>query len=164
MISYQILEAHSRNTQVTPQPYQGYPQQGYGGYPQQQSPYQTTCPGQCSNLCAPSCRDPCCRFPPGIGMNTAPPVQARGSYQQGLINAYPPMTQLGGSQASYQPPVMGQGMGQQCGEQCSPQSCAPSCSASCCSSGGQTNPPCPTSCLNDCAPACHARCCVPGRK
>ena len=23
MISYQILEAHNRNTQVTPQPYQG---------------------------------------------------------------------------------------------------------------------------------------------
>ncbi len=97
-----------------------------------------------------------------MGMNSAPPMQARGSYQQGLTNAYPPMTQLGGGgQGSYQP----QGLGQQCGSQCSPQSCAPSCSPSCCSpAGGQANNGCPMSCLNNCAPACHARCCVPGRK
>ena len=143
----------------------GYPQQGYSGYPQQQSPYQTTCPGQCSNLCAPACRDPCCRFPPNFGMNSGPPVQARGSYQQGLINAYPPGTQLGGAQGNYQ-----QQGGQQCGAQCSSQSCAPSCNPSCCSTGGQMVPQgltqggCPTSCLNNCAPSCHARCCVPGRK
>ena len=144
----------------------GYPQQGYGGYPQQQSSYQTTCPGQCNNLCAPACRDPCCRFPPSIGMNPSPPIQARGSYQQGLINAYPPQTQLGGNPGNYQP----QSFGQQCGQQCSAQSCAPSCSPSCCSPGnqvvpqGQANAGCPMSCLNNCASACHARCCVPGRK
>ncbi|XP_028415743.1 rRNA biogenesis protein RRP36-like [Dendronephthya gigantea] len=162
---------HSRNRQGTPQPYRGYPQQGYGGYPQQQpSPYQATgqCSGQCSNLCAPACRDPCCRFPPSLGGYNSPPVQARGSYQQGLVNAYPPNTQLGGGQANYQPQM--QVGGQQCGAQCSAQSCAPSCSPSCCAQRGQIVPPgqanagCPMSCLSNCSAACHARCCVPGKK
>ena len=152
-------------------PILGYPQRGYGGYSQQPpSPYQATgqCSGQCSNLCAPSCRDPCCRFPPSLGGYNPPPAQARGSYQQGLVNAYPPNTQLGGSQVNYQPQM--QAGGQQCGAQCSAQSCAPSCNPSCCSQRGQIVPPgqtnagCPMSCLSNCAAACHARCCVPGKK
>lgn len=142
----------------------------YGGYSQASpSTYQTTCPGQCSSLCAPACRDPCCRFPPS--MYNSAPVPARGSYQQGLVNSYPPMTTLGASQSSQN--YQQQQPSQQCSSQCSPQSCSPSCSPSCCSSGaqgtsmvppGQINAGCPVSCFSNCDMSCPRRCCVPGRK
>lgn len=163
--------------------YLGYPQQPYGG--NQQVPpstaYQATCPGQCSSLCAPACRDPCCTFPPsGYNMGPPPvPMPGRGSFQQGLVNSYPPQTALGaglGGVNQYGPPPPGQ----QCGSQCSSQSqCAPSCNPSCCTSGGQGGPimprgpmvgpgqansGCPQSCLSSCGMACPRSCCVPGRK